>query len=342
MQNRVQKTEYVRMTALPSTAITGRISAALRRVVSTVGLVIVAVFSNSVCEAAAEFQQVGPGLYFYYDFGGTNSAVLITDDGVLIVDTGMHPDDAELILAEIRKHTDAPIRYVVNSQFHGDHYMGNVVFQREGATFIAHEDTVAVIRERFQLEVESRPFAARGQDPAEVVLVLPDIEFDRRMRLQLGGRVIELIYLGAGQNPGDTLVYFPHARALHSGGVFHNQSWANTSYTPSYEGWIEVLLAMAAIDVDVYLPPHGPLATAADLEAFTQFIRALTAGVRVAVETGMSLDEMLQTLVFDQYSDWRGYERRERNLTAMYEFMSSGKAQFFVPGARAQPVSKQK
>jgi len=313
----------------------------IRSAVIIFGLVVAVVLCGSPRAAAAEFQQVGPDLYFNYDDGGSNSAVLITDEGVLVVDTRMHPDDAELLLAEIRQRTDAPIRYVINTQFHGDHYMGNVVFQREGAIFLAHEDTQALIEERFQFEVENRPFAAKGQDPDKVVLVLPDIVFDSRMRLQLGGRVVELIYLGAGQNRGDTLVYFPHAKALHTGGVFHNRSWANTSYTPSFEGWIDVLTAMADIDADTYLPPHGPLATAADLEAFTQFIRALTSGVRTAVQDGMFLEEMLQTLAFDQYSDWRGYERRERNLTAMYEFMTTGEATFFVPGARAKPASTQ-
>ena len=185
---------------------------------------------------------------------------------------------------KFRTLTDAPIRYVVNSQFHGDHYMGNVVFQREGATIIAHEDTQTVIEERFQFEVETRPFAARGQDPAEVVLVLPDILFQKRMTLQLGGRTVELIYLGAGQNEGDTLIYFPHAGALHTGGVFHNRSWANTSYTPSFDGWINVLRAMKSVGAEIYLPPHGPLATEGDLDAFIQFIGELNTGVRSAVD----------------------------------------------------------
>jgi glyoxylase-like metal-dependent hydrolase (beta-lactamase superfamily II) len=306
---------------------------------SPASLLIIALLCGSPHEAAAEFQQVAPDLYFNYDFGGSNSAVLITDEGVLVVDTRMHPDDAELLLAEIRERTDAPIRYVINTQFHGDHYMGNVVFQREGAIFVAHEDTEAIIKERFEFEVENRPFPARGQDPADVVLVLPDIVFDSRLRLQLGGRVVELLYLGPGQNEGDTLVYFPHAKALHTGGVFHNQSWANTSYTPSFEGWIDVLGAMNEIDADTYLPPHGVLATAVDLEAFTQFIRELTSAVATAVQGGTPLEEMLQALRFEQYSDWRGYERRERNLTAMYEFMTTGEAQYFVPGSRAEPTS---
>ena len=288
---------------------------------------------------AAEFRQIAPDLYFNFDFGGSNSAVLITEEGVLIVDTRMHPDDAELLLAEIRRHTDAPIRYVVNSQFHGDHYMGNVVFQREGAVFIAHTDTQTVIEERFQFEVETRPFAERGQDPDEIVLVLPDILFDSRMTIELGGRKVELIYLGPGQNEGDTLIYFPHARALHTGGVFHNRSWANTSYTPSFEGWINVLRAMKQIDADVFIPPHGDLATEADLDAFTRFIGELNSGVRAAVDQGMQLEEMLEALVFEEYNDWRGYERRESNLTAMYELITVGEATYFVPGSRARPVS---
>jgi glyoxylase-like metal-dependent hydrolase (beta-lactamase superfamily II) len=272
--------------------------------------------------APAEFRQVAPDLYFNFDYDGSNSAVLMTDEGVLVVDTRTHPDDAARLLAEIRQLTDAPIRYVVTSQHHGDHYMGNVVFAREGATFIAHEDTKAEILERFQAELGTR-FAARSQDPNAVVLVLPDIVFSDRLTLELGGRTVELIYLGPGQNEGDTLVYFPHARALHTGGVFHNRSWANTSFTPSMEGWVDVLRAMQAIDADIYLPPHGDLATAADVDAFTDFIAKLGTGVRSSLDDGMTLEQVLETLTFEEYADWRGYERRPRNLTAIYELMGS-------------------
>ena len=308
---------------------------------AAVGMLVIIMACMISQQALAELCQVAPNLYFNYDHGGSNSAVLITDEGVLVVDSRMHPDDAKRLLADIREITDAPIRYVVNSQFHGDHYMGNVVFQREGATFIAHEDTQAVIKDRFQFEVENRPFAARGQDPNEVVLVLPDILFDSTMTLNLGGLDVELIYLGPGQNLGDTLTYFPHAKALHTGGVFHSNSWANTSYTPSFDGWLDVLRAMMEIDAEIYLPPHGPIAKAEDVEAFTQFIAELTISVRDAHKAGMTLDEILQTLKFESYSEWRGYERREQNLTAIYEFMTTGEANYFVPKARAEPASKQ-
>lgn len=289
--------------------------------------------------SSAEFREVAPDLYFYFDFNRSNSAVLITDEGVLVVDSTMHPDDAEDLLAKIRAQTDAPIRYVVNSQHHGDHYMGNSVFEREGAIFIQHPDTLAVIEQRFQYEVETRPFRPRGQDPAAVTLVRPDILFDSRATIRLGGRTVELLYLGAGQNEGDTLVYFPHARALHTGGVFHNRSWANTSFAHSFEGWVNVLRAMKSIGAEIYLPPHGDLATEADLDAFTDFIELISTEVRAAIDAGKSLEDMLETLTFDEYRDWRGYGRRERNLRAIYQLMTTGQPQYLVPVSSVQPVS---
>ena len=290
---------------------------------------------------AAEFQQIAPDLFFNYDFEGSNSVVLITEEGVLIVDTRMHPRDAELLLEEIRERTDAPIRWVINSQFHGDHYMGNSVFKQEGATIIAHYDTQTIIEEKFEFEVQTRNFEQRGYDRDEIELVLPDILFDRRLTLELGGRTTEILYLGAGQNKGDTLIYFPHAKALHTGGVFHNRSWANTSYTPSIEGWIQVLRNAKAIGAEIYLPPHGPVATAQDLDEFTTFINSLYTGVQDAVDSGASLEQMLAGLTFGSYRGWRGYERRDRNLTAVYELLTVGKAQYFVPGGQAQPIGRE-
>ena len=160
-----------------------------------------------------------------------------------------------------------------------------------------------------------------------------------RPTIRLGGYTVELIYLGAGQNEGDTLIYFPHANALHTGGVFHNRSWANTSYAPSFEGWVNVLRAMKSIGADIYMPPHGDLATEADLDAFTDFIDLISTEVRAVVDAGTSLEEMLDALLFEEYRDWRGYERRPRNLTAIYELMTAGEAQYFVPAGRAQPSS---
>src|SRR5678816_3270094 len=90
--------------------------------------------------------EVAPGLFFQYHHQESNNAWLVTDDGVLVIDARQHPKRAEELLAAIRKTTDKPIKYLINTHAHGDHYFGNAVFKREGATIIAHRDTVRMMQ----------------------------------------------------------------------------------------------------------------------------------------------------------------------------------------------------
>ena len=75
------------------------------------------------------FRQVAPDLYFLFDFNSSNAVVLTTDDGVLVIDTRQHPRDGQDLLERIRKVTDKPIKWVINSHFHGDHHFGNARLQ---------------------------------------------------------------------------------------------------------------------------------------------------------------------------------------------------------------------
>ena len=152
--------------------------------------------------------EVAPGLFFQYHHAESNNAWLVTDDGVLVIDTRQHPKRAEELLAAIRKTTNKPIKYVINTHAHGDHYFGNPVFKREGALFIAHRDTEGMMKAHYNLEIKRRMgyFKQMKYDPAEVKMVLPDLVYDSKLVITLGGRTIELIYMGPGQNPGDTLV----------------------------------------------------------------------------------------------------------------------------------------
>src|SRR4051794_6745095 len=85
-------------------------------------------------------RQVAADLYFLYDETSSNSAFLITDEGVLVVDPRQHPRDGQDLLERIRKITHKPIKWVVNTHFHGDHTYGNSVFKALGANIVAHED----------------------------------------------------------------------------------------------------------------------------------------------------------------------------------------------------------
>jgi len=277
--------------------------------------------------------EVAPGLFYQYHHQESNNAFLITDDGVLVIDARQHPRRAEELLATIRKHTDKPIKWLINTHAHGDHYFGNSVFKREGATIISHVDTAGMMKSHLPIEMKRRMgyFKQRNYDPGEVKLVMPDVTFDSRMTLVLGGRTVELIYLGPGQNPGDTLVYFPKERVMFTGGPFSKNSWANPSFTPSMSNWVSMLRKIAAMDVDKFLGGHGDIGNKDDVLHEAQMLSDFDAGMREAVKKGMSKDEIIKNVKFEKYKDVRNYYRMPLFISSYFHFLTTGKPENAYP-----------
>ena len=277
------------------------------------------------------FKEVAPDLHFLFDFTSSNAVVLTTNDGVLVIDTRQHPRDGEDLLARIRKITDKPIKWVINSHFHGDHHFGNPPFKSAGATFVAQSETARIMAQVQPKEFARRGnfFKSRGFDPAEVKLVLPDVTFDSEMTIQVGGREIRLAYLGPGQQAGDTFVFFPHARMVFTTGMFGPRSMPNMAFTPSVEGWLKLLDRLAAMDVDKILPAHGDVSTRQDVKDLSAMLADEYATVKDAIAKGMTLDDARKTLTLPQYKDWRNYARREGEITALYELIQTGKRSYF-------------
>src|SRR5579863_7731365 len=95
----------------------------------------------------AAVKQIASDLYFFFDYEGSNSVFLVTDQGVLVIDTREHPRAGQDLIDRIRKVTDKPIKWVINSHFHGDHTFGNSVFKAAGATFVAQEETAHLMQQ---------------------------------------------------------------------------------------------------------------------------------------------------------------------------------------------------
>jgi len=281
-----------------------------------------------------QLKQVAPDLYFLYDDLSSNSGFLVTPEGVLVIDTRQHPAHGRDLIERIRKITDKPIKWVINTHAHGDHYYGNPAFKAAGATIIAHRDVVAGMVKNEQLELKRRLafFKSLNLDPAEVKTVLPDVTFDSRLTLTLGGRTVEIMYLGPGQNPGDTLVYFPHARALYVGGPFAKNNWSNMSFTPSMDGWIALLQRIAAMEnVDLFLPGHGDVSGREDVLAEARLLSEVQAGVKAAIAAGKTREEIVKTLRFPQFAQLRNYDRIDVFLEALYHLHTTGKPLFPYP-----------
>ena len=302
----------------------------LASVVAAVTTLLLSAASASAAERRVEFKQVAPDLYFLFDFDSSNAVVLATDEGVLVIDTRQHPRDGQDLIDRIRKITDKPIKWVINSHFHGDHHLGDPPFKALGATFVAQRDTAALMQKTWPKEIARRQafFKQHDFDPAETRLVMPDVTFDSQMTIRLGGREAVLMYFGPGQQAGDTFVLFPHARTLFTPGAFATHSMPNMNFTPSVDNWIALLKRVAAMDVDRILPAHGDVASRADVPELAAMLADEYATVKAAVDKGVDVDEAARTLTLDQYKDWRNYARREQEIRALYELIKTGKRSY--------------
>jgi cyclase len=222
---------------------------------------------------------------------------------------------------------------VLTTHAHGDHYFGNSVFKREGATIIAHRDTAGMMEHHFGLEMKRRQGYFRQQqfDPGEVRLVLPDVTFDSKVTIALGGRTVELLYLGAGQNPGDTFVFFPQEKVIFAGGPFSKNSWPNPSFTPSMAQWVELLRKIAAMDATVYLGGHGDIGTKQDVLDEARMLTDFDRGMREAVAKGMTKDEIIRNVKFERYKDVRNYYRMNLFISSYYHFLTTGRPENAYP-----------
>jgi cyclase len=275
-------------------------------------------------------KQVASDVYFLFDYAGSNAVFLVTDEGVLLIDARTHPRDGQDLLERIRKVTDKPVKWLINSHFHGDHHMGGSVFKALGATFVAQKETARLMRQTWPKEMARRidGFKRRGYDPDAVRLIEPDVTFDSEMTIRIGGREVRLFYLGPGQQAGDTFVQFPHAGLLFTPGAFAKHSMPNMAFTPSVETWIKLLDQVAAMEFTQILPAHGDIATRADVKELAAMLADEYATVKDAVNRGVSLDEAIKTLTFPQYRDWRNYGRLEGEIKALYELVQTGKRSY--------------
>lgn len=276
---------------------------------------------------AAEVKQVAPDLYLYYNDRSSNSMFWVTDEGVLVVDTQQHPADARQLLSLIRKVTDKPIKWAVVTHAHGDHFLGNTVFKTEGATIIGHRDTRLMMEKYHKDEVQRRQayFKMHKLDAGELKIIYPEVTFDSRFTIHMDGKTAELMYWGAGQNPGDTLIHFPYARVLFVGGPYSRQNWSNYSFTPSVENWIAVLRKAATYDVDVFIGGHGDVSKRQDVLDSAQMHEDFLKAVKDGMARGLDRDQLADTIRMEKYQHYRNYSRIRGWVYALHHLLSTGK-----------------
>jgi glyoxylase-like metal-dependent hydrolase (beta-lactamase superfamily II) len=240
---------------------------------------------------------------------GANAGFVIGDDGVLVIDSFENPEAAKIMLAEIRKLTALPIKYVVNTHYHLDHVAGNGVFAKEGAVIVAHRNVPTWIH------TENLKFFGKDIKPEEKAtvegLVSPGLVYDTEIEILLGSRRVFLNYF-PGHTGGDTVVAIPDAKGVvFCGDLF----WRNTlpNLIDATTGlWIPTLEKLARSHADAtFVPGHGDVGNAADVNAFRGYLSDLRASVAGPVKAGKSGDDLVNAVMpklTEKYGKWNFFE----------------------------------
>ena len=257
-----------------------------------------------------------------------NTAIIESDDGVVIVDTHSKPSAARLIVQELRGLTTKPVRYVVNTHFHWDHWHGNEVYPAAypNAEIITNQITREAMAtkglKRIQDHIRQGPgeiaqikadLAAAGSGERRAQLAddlkqaeayqaevkalkpaLPTMAFDRTMKLYRRDREIHLLYLGRAHTEGDVFVYLPKEKVVATGDALIDwMPFLNDGYP---EDWVQTLTALEKLRFDHIIPGHGNVSPRNQLGFFRGYLADLIAAVKKAAGEGASLDEMKKTI----------------------------------------------
>jgi phosphoglycerate dehydrogenase-like enzyme/glyoxylase-like metal-dependent hydrolase (beta-lactamase superfamily II) len=268
-----------------------------------------------------DVREIAPGVYFRYSaisatdksvvFGGSNNIWVVFNDFVLVYDANF-PKEAGDVIAAIKKTTDRPIRYVVDSHHHGDHAYGNAVFSKQGATVVAQANCARLLRINGPKE-----FSEAGQGPGgrkdvrESFLKVPDLIFDEKLVFDDGKQRAELYFLGHAHTAGDAFMYLPHQRILCTGDACTNGPFNYMGHSDS-ASWIRVLDRALQLDVKTVCPGHGPLAGKDVLEKQRRFFTELRQQVKQGIDKGQDVKEIAKTIDMPWHKEWTGIEARDR------------------------------
>jgi glyoxylase-like metal-dependent hydrolase (beta-lactamase superfamily II) len=232
-------------------------------------------------------QEVAPGVYMVQGVSAlgssanrnfiSNAAFVVTPEGVLVVDALGSPALARELLAEIRRITSAPVRYVVLTHYHADHIYGLQVFKEAGATILAHHDAQWYLNsETAALRLQASRAEMAPAIDQDTRLVPADRWIDKPLKLTLGGTEFVLQPVGPAHTPEDLVVWMPQRKLMFAGDLVFRGRVPFVGQADSGR-WIQALDTLLAFDAELIIPGHGPATTRArdDLQLTRDYLAYL-------------------------------------------------------------------
>jgi cyclase len=274
--------------------------------------------------------KVSGNIYMLEGAGG-NIAASIGEDGIVIVDDQFAPL-AEKIQASLKSLgiTDKPVRFVINTHYHGDHTGGNAPFANAGSTVIAQDN----VRKRMASGGTAGNGASLKMDvkPTEKE-ALPIITFEHDVTVHLNGEDIRALHFPAGHTDGDSIIFFPKNNVVHMGDDFvrYGFPFIDVSSGGSVQGMIAAMeKATAQLPADVkVIPGHGQLSNLDDVRAFTTMLKETSAVVQKSLDAHKTLEQMKQEKILEPWKKWSGdFVNADAFIETLYNSLTGTKGEF--------------
>jgi len=260
-------------------------------------------------------RQLIPG---YYVFSSTsfNSGVIATSEGVVVLDAlsseAIARQEREAIASVIKQ----PVRFLVSSTFHNNYTWGNVAYQ----------DVIKIGHENYRADLLSQMQRDRVS-PENQQARLPQVTYRDRLTIHLGGKEIQILYLGRGHTRGDSIIFVPQDRIAYVSELFFSDQflYINDGYGLS---WLKTLDAIQALPADILVPGHGPIPQdpkegREGLHRFRQILVDLRDAVQEEIGRGATEDQAAAAIKLPQYEKLQGYtSQREVAVRRMYKEMT--------------------
>jgi len=295
---------------------------------AVLALLVLTLAGTAAAQAPAlpfTLKQVAPGVYAAIDGpehkSGSNAGFVIGDDGVLVVDSFFYPDATRALVSEIRRLTPKPIRYLVNTHYHADHTGGDQVLREAGAIIVAHRnvhdwvrtENIHLFGDRITPELKARIEA----------LPLPDVTTTTDLTIWLGSRKVE-IHTVLGHTGGDLTVFVPDAKVLFTGDLLWRKIPPNL-IDGAVKEWLATdadFAAMPDAAHTAFVPGHGEIADAKDVQDFRQYLLDLRRLVTEGRNAGLKDDALTAVVAPKLRALHRDWTISDRALSAEVRYMN--------------------
>lgn len=274
-----------------------------------------------------EIVELADGVFARLHAGLTNAGVIVGEEGVLVIDSLRVPSFARDLIADVKRLTPKPIRYVVDTHSHWDHAWGNEEFP--DATIIGHDNCRQEMLDVDLVEWWRNRAATSGMpwsEEAKTVRVTPPgLTFDESMRLIIGGREVHLRWLGRAHTSGDIFIHLPAERLVFTGDVAQDGGvpFMQDGYL---RDWVGTDGRLLELEPERFVSGHGPIG---DLDALVEardFVAMLAASVQNAIVEGQdeaTAGASTAAALQERFGGWRGFERVEESARYAYRQMKA-------------------